>query len=277
MEERRDWLQMPDEIMGGMILQRLDHVDILTSVQKVCRNWRRICKDPAMWKIIDMDYSSCRVWYTKKDFENLIKQAVHRSCGELIHIRLNCPVTKDLLDFISRRSSKLKSLRLMKCYSRITGKVLNDVRHGVAARSSLKSYELRRGHGLFRTMITGNIGLLHAVKRLPCLETLDVFYFSIYPEDIYFIGRCCPRPKYFNIRTRFMESDGDALALASMLSTLRSRAILLHGCGHLESPDLPKCCCFKLGGNLEKLCRERRRSNQYEFSGSDDFCDDYWL
>ncbi|KAJ9566052.1 hypothetical protein OSB04_002018 [Centaurea solstitialis] len=69
-----------------------------------------------------------------------------------------------------------------------------------------------------------------------CLETLTVFYISIEPEDIKFIVQCCPRLKYFKIKTWSMESDGDALSLANTLSTLRelgmfgSRAILLHGC-----------------------------------------------
>ena len=92
---------MPEEIMGAMILQRLDAVEILTSAQKVCTTWRRICKDPEMWKIIDFDHCSYDSYIN--DFEKLIKQAVHRSSGELIHIRLKCYVSDDLLDFISQR------------------------------------------------------------------------------------------------------------------------------------------------------------------------------
>ncbi|KAJ9566047.1 hypothetical protein OSB04_002013 [Centaurea solstitialis] len=64
-------------------------------------NWWRICKDHAMWKVIDMDHYSYAS-YTKNDFEKLCKQAVHRSHGELMHIRLRGFVSDDLLDFISR-------------------------------------------------------------------------------------------------------------------------------------------------------------------------------
>ncbi|KAJ9565893.1 hypothetical protein OSB04_001859 [Centaurea solstitialis] len=61
--------------MGGMILQRLDDVQILTSVQK----------------------------------------AVRRSCGELIDIGIKGFGTDHLLDRISRCSSKLNCLRLEAC------------------------------------------------------------------------------------------------------------------------------------------------------------------
>ncbi|KAI3680976.1 hypothetical protein L6452_35756 [Arctium lappa] len=232
MEKTPNWLEMPHEIMGGMILQRLGAVEILNSAQKVCTTWRRICKDPAMWKVIELDHYF-DFWYEEDDFEELSKQAVHRSCGELIDISLKYFGTDDLLDFISQCSSKLNSLRLTKCYS-----------------------------------ITGN-GLIHALKRLPRLETLDLFYVSIDAEDIRVIGRSCPQLKSFKMKTRFMECDGDALAIANSMSALRHLQMfgstmtddglqaILNGCPHLESLDVRRCFCVKLGGNLEKLCKER--------------------
>ncbi|KAJ9565951.1 hypothetical protein OSB04_001917 [Centaurea solstitialis] len=72
MEEKRDWLQMRDEIMGGM--------KILIRAQK--DGWR--CS----------------------------KQAVHLSCGELIDISLNGFGTDDLLDHISRWLPHLETLEL---------------------------------------------------------------------------------------------------------------------------------------------------------------------
>ncbi|KAJ9565918.1 hypothetical protein OSB04_001884 [Centaurea solstitialis] len=237
----RDWLQMPDEIMGGMILQRLGAIDILMNAQKVCRNWRRICKDPAMWRVIDMDYFR---FDNKHDAEKLCKQAVHRSRGELIDITIDGFGTDDLLNrsavhfvalngYLMHSSSKLKSLWLMDCYS-----------------------------------ITRN-GLVHALKRLPCLETLDLFDISINAEDIKVIGQSCPQLKSFKMNTRFMECDGDAFAIANSMPALRhlqlfSDAItndglqaILHGCPRLESLHLSRCVCLELDGNLEKLCRER--------------------
>ncbi|KAJ9566059.1 LOW QUALITY PROTEIN: hypothetical protein OSB04_002025 [Centaurea solstitialis] len=141
MEEKRNWVDMPDEIMGEMILQRLNCVEILTS------------------DIIDMNHYSYDS-YPTNDFKNLIKQAVHRSCGELVHISLKHFVTDDLLDYHKdpsvHSSSKVTRLRLKACYG-ITGCWLNNT-----------------------------------LKRLSHLETLELSYTSILVEDIEVIGHNCP-------------------------------------------------------------------------------------
>ncbi|KAI3680980.1 hypothetical protein L6452_35760 [Arctium lappa] len=253
MEETPNWLEMPDEIIG-IILQRLGVVEILITAQKVCTAWRRICKDPAMWKVIDMHHSfdDCDTDY---DIEQLTKQAVVRSCGELIDISLECFGTDDLLDYISRSSSKLKCLRLTNC---------DD--------------------------ITRN-GLTHALKMLPHLETLQVFNVSICSEDIEVIGRSCPNLKSFMKKTHFIEYGADALAIANNMPALRHLQLfgctvpddclqaILHGCPHLESLDLRGCFYLLLDGNLEELCRERIKdfkfirhnlpTEEYEFSDMD--------
>ncbi|KAJ9565889.1 hypothetical protein OSB04_001855 [Centaurea solstitialis] len=261
MEEKRDWLQMPDEIMGGMIFQRLDHVDILTRVQKVCRNWRRICKDPAMWKVIDFKY--CFNGRNKDFYRKLTKQAVHLSSGELIDINLNGFGTDNLLDHISRCSSKLNRLCLTQC-------------HGV----------------------TG-CGLSNSLKRLPHLETLEISFVDIRKEDIEVIGRTCPLLKSFEMEAMW---DGDvyAHAIAKSMPALRHLRLIgimddddgvqaiLNGCPNLESLDLRLCAYFDRDRNLEKLCRERIKDfvqkdfkyDRYnipkanEDSDTDDFSDD---
>ncbi|KAI3758708.1 hypothetical protein L6452_06279 [Arctium lappa] len=99
MEETPNWLEMPHAIIG-MILQRLGALEILQFAQKVYTTWRRICKDPAMWKVIEINHC---FHASDKDavIEKLSKHAVHRSCGELIDISLNRFCTDDLLDYIS--------------------------------------------------------------------------------------------------------------------------------------------------------------------------------
>ncbi|KAJ9565947.1 hypothetical protein OSB04_001913 [Centaurea solstitialis] len=235
-DETRNWLEMPDEIMGGMILQRLNAVEILESAQKVCMNWRRICKDPAMWKVIDMDTD----FDTPYDTVKLCKQAVHRSRGELIDITLHIDETDELLDHISRCSSKLNRLCLRGCY-----------------------------------YITG-CGLINAVKMLPHLETLELYDIDCCAEDIEAIGRNCPQLKSFTMKRDFTDRGGDvhAYAIANSMPALRHltpagtmdndkiRAIL-NGCPHLESLDLWGCVYLDLDENLEKLCRERIKDFYY--------------
>ena len=53
MEDSPNWLAMPEELMAN-ILKRLRDVEILNNAVKVCTTWWRICKDPAMWKVIDI-------------------------------------------------------------------------------------------------------------------------------------------------------------------------------------------------------------------------------
>ncbi|KAL4561662.1 hypothetical protein LXL04_033833 [Taraxacum kok-saghyz] len=49
-----NWLEVPDELMVN-ILQRLRKAEILKNARKVCTTWRRICKSPAVWTVIDMN------------------------------------------------------------------------------------------------------------------------------------------------------------------------------------------------------------------------------
>lgn len=101
MEESPNWLEMPPELMAS-ILQRLGAVEILNSARKVCTTWRRICKDPDIWKTIDM-HKPVDTWDMDYDLEILTKQAVDLSCGELIDISIEYFGSDDLLDHILLR------------------------------------------------------------------------------------------------------------------------------------------------------------------------------
>nr|XP_043618639.1 putative F-box/LRR-repeat protein 23 [Erigeron canadensis] len=228
---------MPHELMS-VILQKLGVVEILNNAQKVCTYWRIVCKDPAMWKVINFP-PDCLELNDWDMLLNLYKQAVFRSSGELIDIKLESLCNDDLLDFISQRSSKLKCLSLSSCYA-----------------------------------VTSS-GLSHAAKRLPHLEQLHLFYTSIDAEDIEVIGTNCPQLKSFKLNKEFrrphIECDGDALAIANAMPELRHLQLfgnkmtnagleaILHGCPHLEFLDVRRCFNLDLGGSLGKLCMERIR------------------
>lgn len=236
MEGPPNWLDMPYELMAN-ILQRLGTVEILNSVWKVCTTWRKICKDPAMWNVIDVDaWDSC---YSNYNLETLTKKAVDLSCGELIDISIDGFVTDDLIDYMLLRSNKLKSLCLMSCED-ITGRRLG-----------------------------------RAVKRVPHLEKLHLSYtYQSYLtiEDIKLIGQNCPQLKSFSMNQEFEGeyeyNDNDALAIAKNMPELRHLQVIgnnmtnigletiLNGCPHLESLDVRRCFNLNLRGNLEKLCPE---------------------
>jgi len=48
-----NWLELPIELTKN-ILRRLDTVEIVTSARNVCPLWWNICKDPLMWRTIQM-------------------------------------------------------------------------------------------------------------------------------------------------------------------------------------------------------------------------------
>lgn len=190
-----------------------------------------------MWKVIDIQ-DTVDDWEINEDLlENLTKQAVHRSCGELIDITLECFCTDELLDHVAQSSSKLKRLCLSNCYN-----------------------------------ITSD-GLSHAVKKLPQLEQLHLYYTSIYVDDIEVVGQHCPHLKSFKLIKDFtrsrIECDGDALAIANSMPELRHLQLfgskmtneglqaILQNCRHLKSLDVRRCFNLNLAGDLGKLCVAR--------------------
>ncbi|KAL4563533.1 hypothetical protein LXL04_027576 [Taraxacum kok-saghyz] len=99
MEEYPNWLEMPHELMAN-ILQRLGTKEILESAWEVCTTWRKICKNPEMWKNIILIHKSLNDWGQRFHFERLTKQAVDLSCGEVIGIGIKGFGTDELLDHI---------------------------------------------------------------------------------------------------------------------------------------------------------------------------------
>nr|UYD39291.1 F-box protein SKIP19-like protein [Tilia miqueliana] len=251
--ESRNWLELPLDVTAS-ILSRLGAIEILNSAQNVCSLWRKICKDPLMWRSIDM-HNLGEVWDMDYDPEKMCVHAVDRSCGHLIDINLEYFGSDDLLIHIAERSSHLKRLRLVSCYN------ISDE------------------------------GLSEAALKLHFLEELEISYCFILKNALETIGRCCPHLKSFKFNVqgcrRFhLESDDEALAIAQTMPELRHLQLfgnkltnvglqaILDGCPHLESLDLRQCFNVSLGRNLEKRCVERiknlRRPNDsthdYEFN-----------
>jgi hypothetical protein len=102
-----NWLELPRDITSN-ILQRLCSFDIVTSACQVCPLWWNICKDPLMWRTIDMIQThmprdSRSRYYAIAD-ENLVKIcrfAIDRSCCQLENIDIADFGTDDLLAYIA--------------------------------------------------------------------------------------------------------------------------------------------------------------------------------
>lgn len=95
-EQSRNWLELPEELTA-LILVHLGTVDMIMTARKVCSTWRRICSDPALWRVMILE---CRVDY---NINNVARKAVDLSCGQLIDYL----GTDSLLQYISDRYSSI--------------------------------------------------------------------------------------------------------------------------------------------------------------------------
>ncbi|KAL0011791.1 hypothetical protein SO802_006899 [Lithocarpus litseifolius] len=231
----RNWLELPRDVTES-ILQRLGAVEILETAQKVCTLWRSICKEPSMWRDINM-CNLCE-WEdgpSESDPLKMCHSAVDRSCGQLRGINIEYVANDELLNYIAQSSSQLRRLRLFNCYE-----------------------------------ITDE-GLIEMAEKLPLLEELDITISSLSEETIEAVGRCCPHLKSFKwnhevYRVPDIQCDEEAVAIAKNMPELRHLQLIgnkltndglqaiLDNCLHLESLDLRQCFNVTLSGDLGRRC-----------------------
>ncbi|KAF5770754.1 putative F-box domain-containing protein [Helianthus annuus] len=84
-QEERNWLDLPSDVTAN-ILNRIGMVDILENAQKVCTAWRKICKDPPMWRVINMN--DIPIFGAKLSRVEMCEHAVDRSQGQLVDITI---------------------------------------------------------------------------------------------------------------------------------------------------------------------------------------------
>ncbi|KFK21939.1 hypothetical protein AALP_AAs56901U000700 [Arabis alpina] len=249
-EEPRNWSELPPELTSSIML-RLSLEEILENAQKVCSAWRRISKDPSLWRKIDM-----RGIHISK-FGNLCRNAVDRSEGGLVDINIGNIGSDSLLDYIADRSINLRSLSLgmyFGAYSRMT-----------------------------------NSGLVNALAKLPLLEVLQVSCIRE-KLDLKAIGHSCPKLKTLNLNfsgsrvsLSAHDDDDDALEIGETMpelchlqifgNTLTNTGLIaiLDGCPHLQHLDLRRCFNIELVGDLEKRCFERIQDLRRPNDSIDDY------
>ncbi|KFK32207.1 hypothetical protein AALP_AA6G211200 [Arabis alpina] len=266
-QEPRNWSDLTPELTCS-ILVRLGAVEILENAQKVCRSWRRISKEPSLWRKIDIRNLGDR---KISGGSEMCRHAVNRSEGCLVEINIGNFGSDSLLIYIADRSPNLRSL----------GLVMN-------------------------CLITTN-GLVKAVSKLPLLEELELEVSNTFSTlDLKAIGHSCPKLKTLKLNCTgsilipwVVHDDDDALAIAESMPQLHHLELIgntltntglnaiLDKCPHLEHLDLRMCSNIYLWGDLEKRCLERvkdlRRPNDstadypyfaaFSDTGSDDDSD----
>ena len=99
-KQKRDWLKLPSDVTRN-ILYRVGVIDILENAQKVCTAWRKICKDPSMWRVIYMT----NFWdpNARPLLQDMCKHAVDRSQGQLVDLTVVDFGDDDLLLYVADR------------------------------------------------------------------------------------------------------------------------------------------------------------------------------
>ncbi|XVE94242.1 hypothetical protein REPUB_Repub01dG0264700 [Reevesia pubescens] len=232
----RNWLELPHDVTASILL-RLGAVEIIESAQKVCTQWRKTCKDPSMWRSIDM-WNLGDLHDMPYSLEKMCMHAIDRSCGGLVDINIEYFGTDDLLTYITQRTSNLRCLRLITCWD------ISDE------------------------------GLSEAASKFPLLEELEIYSGNTSQDAIEAVGRCCPLLKTFKfnregIRDPSFQYDEEALAIAENMHGLHHLQLIgnnltnhglqaiLDGCTDLESLDLRRCFQVNLEGDMGKRCAEK--------------------
>ncbi|KAI3917284.1 hypothetical protein MKX01_000061 [Papaver californicum] len=100
--EVRNWVELPPDVLSHIFL-KLGVIDILFRAQSVCSMWRKVSKEPLLFRSIDM--------WNRWDLE-----VVDRSCGKLVEYSMEHFGSDELLAYIADKSGSLRCLRLVSCY-----------------------------------------------------------------------------------------------------------------------------------------------------------------
>lgn len=233
-----NWLELPEDVWS-LIFSNLYTTHIIENVQNVCMLFRKLCKQPSLYKIIDMTLPDAYMDLTF-DANVMTRFAVDRSSGCLVDIYLESLCDDDTLMYIVERSKNLKHLRL--------GHYIN----------------------------VSDEGLIEAIKGLPVLEEVEIIICSYSEDTIEAIGRTCPALKSFSLndvgsKSHHYLGNEEALAVAKSMPNLRKLQLIgncmtnhglkaiLDGCPLLESLDLRACFHIDLSGNLGKRCEKIKK------------------
>ncbi|XP_074288402.1 putative F-box/LRR-repeat protein 9 [Silene latifolia] len=235
-----NWLQLLEDIWI-VIFSKLTTIEIIENVQKVCMLFRKICKQPSVFKTIDMSLphgqSTNNVPY---NLHFMTRYAVDCSAGGLADIYMEYLCDDDIFMYIIDRCRNLKHLRL--------------------------------GHEVY----VSDEKLIEAVYKLPMLEEIQVKINSFSDETVEAIGHACPSLISFSLNGDGSKKadyvyNGEALAISKSMPKLRHLQLIgngmdnvglkaiLDGCPHLEFLDMRACSYINLSGDLGKRIEANKR------------------
>lgn len=93
-----NWLELPKDVTSK-ILQLLGPVEIVKNARRVCAMWRNICRDPSMWKSIEM----IKARKSPYNLEKICMYAVDQGCDHVEEINVEYFATDELIKKIAER------------------------------------------------------------------------------------------------------------------------------------------------------------------------------
>ncbi|KAL0746399.1 hypothetical protein Bca101_028401 [Brassica carinata] len=181
-----NWAELPSDLTSS-ILRRLGSIDILENAQRVCTSWRGVCKDPEMWRKIDMR----NLGDVGFNVEIMCRHAVDRSQGGLVEIEIwhfglteaivklplleelevsYCSLSVESLKVVGQSLPNLKTLKLNRIYRRFPCRPYVSDDDALAIAETMP----RLSHlQLFANKLT-NAGLNAILDHCPNLEHLDL-------------------------------------------------------------------------------------------------------
>ncbi|GMN54580.1 hypothetical protein TIFTF001_023700 [Ficus carica] len=241
-----NWLSLPRDVTL-LIFTRLGAVEILKSAQRVCSSWLEICKDPLLWRIIDMrNLSSLSQWsFLLLNLKAMCRRAVDRSSGELVEIFLENSATSELLMYNAERLEFERDplcvnvcswwIRVLlceeieiECLSAQNDERVNEKLTLKSAHLKSRKIKILRIHGGHFS----NSVLSRAASRLPLLEKLELSHCTFSKRYLKLIGRRCPHLKSLTLVSyhgyvvyigydKKVEFDEEAIAIAKHMSKPR--------------------------------------------------------
>ncbi|KAK1375552.1 F-box protein skip19 [Heracleum sosnowskyi] len=95
---------LPDDIIAN-ILHRLGAFEILVNARRVCKAWREICEDQAMWRVIYIENLGSELWWKIRELEEMCRQAIDRRQGQLVDIKIEHIASDELLKYLADNKS----------------------------------------------------------------------------------------------------------------------------------------------------------------------------
>ncbi|KAJ3693593.1 hypothetical protein LUZ60_009073 [Juncus effusus] len=259
-KEQRNWAELNGDILME-IFRMIGILDVFKGAGSVCRAWRRVAKDePDLWRRIDM--TNHNYAFESDVLRDLTKLAIDRSKGRLEEFWIEDLGNDDLLQYLSDRTTVLKSLKLILCF------------------------QIREE------------GLINTVKKQPLLEELQITFGSFSGKLPELVGKEIPNLKRFKLNRAWSFppspnpydddeemvniEDEEAFGIGKTMHELRDLQLIgnrltneglkaiLQGCPHLETLDLRRCYNIDMDSDMRARC-----GRLDTFRSPDDSLDDY--